>query len=428
MKTVLVTGAKGFIGRSLLTHLRRREDVRLREYDLGNTGEELRAWAREAEAIVHLAGVNRPPRVEDFEAENAGLTEEVCRILREAGRAPHVLLSSSIQATLDNPYGASKRHAEKALRRFSEETGATITIFRLKNVFGPGCRPNYNSVVATFCHNLAHDLPIQISDPGQCVDLVHVEDVVAAIVGEMDRPRKLEGGLAPPDEIPSYALTLGDLAGRIQFFSDMQQSLGAADFSVRFNQQLYATYLSYLDPARWQYGLRIKSDARGDLAEFIKSPQFGQIFVSRTRPGMTRGNHYHYVKTEKFLVLAGEGVVRLRHIEGSEILEYRVRGEEYRVVEIPPAHTHSITNVGPVEMLTLFWSSEVFDPDRPDTYFLPVAPGGSLLNGFARFREGDAPAEPRERPVFSHPGAARQEPRAPEIPRGYLAVPFRKAS
>jgi UDP-2-acetamido-2,6-beta-L-arabino-hexul-4-ose reductase len=379
MKTVLVTGAKGFIGRSLLTHLRRRQDVRLREYDLDNTGEELRAWAREAEAIVHLAGVNRPPRVEDYEAGNAGLTETICRILCEAGRAPHILLSSSIQAKLDNPYGASKRHAEEALRRFSEATGATITIFRLKNVFGPGCRPNYNSVVATFCHNLARDLPIQIHDPGQWVDLVHVEDVVAALLREMDRPRKLEGGFAPPDEIPSYALTLADLAGRIQFFHDMQQSLGTADFSVRFNQQLYAMYLSYLDPARWQYGLAVKRDARGDLAEFIKSPQFGQIFVSRTRPGRARGDHYHHVKTEKFLVLAGEGVVRLRHIEGREILQYRVRGEEYRVVEIPPGYTHSITNVGPAEMLTLFWSSEIFDPDRPDTYFLPVDPGGGFL-------------------------------------------------
>ncbi len=245
-------------------------------------------------------------------------------------------------------------------------------------------------MVATFCHNVAHDLPIEISDPGRQIELVHVDDVVAAFLAEMDR-REKEGPCAPTwdgfpnpsigrdglgnpsyNPIPSYTLTLGDLAGRVQFFREMQHSLVTPDFSLRFNQQLYTTYLSYLEPARIEYGLDIKSDARGSLAEFIKSPWFGQVFVSRTRPGVTRGNHYHHVKTEKFFVVAGEGLIRLRHVEGTEIQEIPVRGEDYRVVDIPPGYTHSITNVGGGEMIALFWASEIFDPDRPDTYFLPV--------------------------------------------------------
>jgi UDP-2-acetamido-2,6-beta-L-arabino-hexul-4-ose reductase len=188
----------------------------------------------------------------------------------------------------------------------------------------------------------------------------------------MDGPQQRSQGIVAPDPIPCSALTLGDLAGRIQFFGEMQQSLRMPDFSVRFNRQLYATYLSYAPLSRMEYELDVKRDGRGSLAEFIKSPWLGQIFVSRTRPGVTRGNHYHQVKTEKFLVLAGEGLIRLRSIEGDEVREFRVRGEDYRVVDIPPGYTHSITNVGTAEMVTLFWASEVFEPDRADTYYLPV--------------------------------------------------------
>ena len=230
-------------------------------------------------------------------------------------------------------------------------------------------RPNYNSVTATFCHNIANDLPIVISDPTRTLDLTYVDHVVSAFLTEIDG--RGTSGFAGED-IPGYAIQLGDLAGRIQHFQQLESSLILPDFADWFNRALYATYLSYVPSRNREQCLRSKSDERGSLAEFIKQEHFGQIFVSRTRPGVTRGNHYHHTKTEKFLVLEGTGLIRLRAIESDSISEYRASGNEYRVIDIPPGFTHSITNIGASELVTLFWSSEIFDPDRPDTYYMPV--------------------------------------------------------
>ena len=372
MKTVLITGAKGFIGRNFAAWLRQRDDLRLLEYDVDNSESDLHSWAAAADAVVHLAGVNRPKNATEFEPGNAGSTELLCRALADADRAPPIILASSIQAELDNPYGVSKRNAEDVLRRFAATSGSPIAIFRLKNVFGKWCRPNYNSVVATFCHNIAHDLPIEIADPDRRLELIHVDDVVAAMLAELDQPQRRDTDLVPADAIPSHAISLGELAGRIRRFHAMRQSLLTPDFSERFNRQLYATYLSYVEPSHAGYGLEIKRDERGSLAEFIKSPYFGQIFVSRTAPGVTRGNHYHHAKTEKFLVLEGEGLIRMRHIENGRIHEFTVRGEDYRVVDILPGFAHSITNVGETELITLFWANEIFDPERTDTCWMRV--------------------------------------------------------
>jgi UDP-2-acetamido-2,6-beta-L-arabino-hexul-4-ose reductase len=365
---VLVTGARGFIGRNLTAHLQARDSCEVTLFDVDNSPDDLRAGLETADIVYHLAGVNRPQITEEFEIANAGLTREICEILRELGRTPVIVMSSSVQAELENPYGVSKRHAENALRKFAAQSGAQVCIYRLKNVFGKWCRPNYNSVVATFCHNIANDLPIQISDPGRELELVCVDDVVKAFLAELP----IHAGSNGHRDIPSFNLTLGDLAGRIQSFHDMRTNLFTPDFAVRFNQQLYATYLSYVPIEERRQQLEIKSDQRGGLAEFIKSKHFGQIFISRTRPGVTRGNHYHHTKTEKFFVVEGEGLIRMRQIENSEVVEYGVRGEAFQVIDIPPGHTHSIENIGSGEMVTLFWASEIFDPDRPDTYFLPV--------------------------------------------------------
>jgi UDP-2-acetamido-2,6-beta-L-arabino-hexul-4-ose reductase len=366
---ILITGGRGFLGRNLAAHLLERKDSKASIFGREDSTEDLNQWLLEADVIFHLAGVNRPQNLIDFETENAGLTEQICQFLRENRRKPKIVFSSSIQAELDNPYGASKAKAENALWQFAAETGACVRIYRLKNLFGKWCRPNYNSVTATFCHNIANDLPIAISDPALEVELSYVDDVIAAFLAEIDG--RQAGGPAGMD-IPSCRVQLGDLAGRIQAFHQMRTTLVLPDFAEWFNRALYATYLSYVPKASLQHELRIKSDARGSLAEFMKQEHFGQIFVSRTGPGVTRGNHYHHTKTEKFFVVEGEGLIRMRSVESGPVEEYAVTGSAYQVVDIPPGFTHSITNVGKGEMVTVFWSSEMFDPNRPDTYYLPV--------------------------------------------------------
>ena len=369
MIRILITGGRGFLGRNLAAHLLERKDCDTTIFGREDSTEDLRNCLVKADVVFHLAGVNRPQDPIDFERGNAELTEQLCQILREGGRAPKIIFSSSIQAELNSPYGASKAKAEKTMRQFARGTGACVRIYRLKNLFGKWCRPNYNSVVATFCHNIGNDLPITMSDPARDVELSYVDDVVAAFLSEIDG---MYAGSDVGKEIPSYRIQLGDLAGRIQAFHEMRATLIAPNFADWFNRALYATYLSYVPSAARPYNLDIKSDARGSLAEFIKEKHFGQIFVSRTKPGVTRGNHYHHTKTEKFFVVEGEGVVRMRAVEGGPVEEYFVSGNAYRVIDIPPGFTHSITNVGTGEMVTLFWSSEMFDSNRPDTYHLLV--------------------------------------------------------
>ena len=371
---VLVTGASGFVGRNLCVELARRSDLELQRFDVDSPQDALEPGLAEAEIIYHLAGVNRPKTVDEFHEGNAELTRRICARLVALGRKPKLVLTSSIQATLDNPYGASKRAAEECLRDYAEKTGAPAVVYRLKNLFGKWCRPNYNSVTATFCHNLANGIPIQISDPSNRVDLTYVDDVVAAFMTELDDARP---GFRLGEDLPSHTISLGDLAKLVTGFRDSRTTLLLPDVSRVFERALYATYLSYLPTDRFDYQLPINTDARGSLAEFIKQPTIGQVFISRTKPGITRGNHFHHTKVEKFLVVEGEAIIRFRLIEGDEVLTYRVSGDAYRVLDIPPGYTHSIENVGPGELVTLFWSSQVFDPARPDTAFLPVLKQGT---------------------------------------------------
>lgn len=367
---VLVAGANGFIGKNLIVHLEAERSLDVSKVVRDTSERVFDDYLSKSDVIFHLAGVNRPQTIEEFQAGNADFTQNICARLKMMGRAIPVIFSSTSQVDLDNPYGRSKLSAEQALTDYAQATGAYVAIYRLRNVFGKWCRPNYNSVVATFCHNISHNLPISISNPDNNVQLVYIDDVVNAFASEIENLHSY--GVHYKDIVPFQAINLGTLAQKIQSFRSMRESLHVPDFQDEFDRKLYATYLSYLDTASFGYELQKKCDARGCLAEFVKSPYFGQIFVSRTLPGVVRGNHYHHTKVEKFLVLEGEAIIRFRHIQSAEVIEYRVVGEDFRVVDIPPGYTHSIENVGTNELVTLFWASEVFDPSRPDTRMLPV--------------------------------------------------------
>lgn len=371
MKTIMITGAAGFIGRNLVSHLKRNSEYSLLLYDVGSSN--LEDIVPQADFIVHLAGVNRTEREEDFWEGNRDLTQQIVTILSQKGLTTPIALSSSIQAELDNPYGKSKLAAETCLREYASQTGAKVYLFRLTNVFGKWCRPNYNSVVATFCHHIANDLPITVSDPQKVLRLIHVDEVVklflAAIEGKLEPDPQgfCQGG-------KTFEVTLGDLAEKIKSFRQICETCVFPDFSEEFTRILYSVYLSYLSPQQMQYPLEMKTDPRGWLFECIKSPSVGQIFISKTKPGITRGNHFHDVKVEKFIVLQGEAQIRLRAIDQDEVLTYAVSGEQIQVVEIPPGMTHSITNVGETDLITLFWTPVLFQPDNPDTIYLPVLP------------------------------------------------------
>jgi UDP-2-acetamido-2,6-beta-L-arabino-hexul-4-ose reductase len=373
MKTVLVTGSEGFIGKNLVERLKREKDLRLLCYDIGVPEQKLGEYLDAADVVFHLAGVNRPPDPADHEKVNAGLTAAVVDHLLASGRKPLVVLTSSTQAELDNPYGLSKRKAEETLTDFARASGAPVRIFRLPGVFGKWCRPNYNSVVATFCHNIAHGLPITVSDPTKELRLVYVDDVVAAFAALLsDQGRAGQAGIFSVE--PEYRATLAGLVEKIRGFKAIRETLHLPDEADRFTRLLHATYLSYLPRDGFAYRLAQKIDQRGELAELLKSEHFGQIFVSRTRPGITRGNHFHDTKIEKFCVIEGEAIIRFRHIREKDILEYPVSGKDFKVVDIPPGYTHSIENTGDTDLIVLFWSNEVFDPLRPDTYVAEVRP------------------------------------------------------
>jgi len=371
VKSVLVTGSDGFIGKNLIEGLQRKEDVKIKAFDIEDNIDRLTAHLKEADIVFHLAGVNRPEDIEEFELGNTSLTKNVVNIIEGFKRNIPIVFSSSIQATLDNPYGISKKKAEDILIEYSQKSNAKVYIYRFPNVFGKWCRPNYNSVVATFCYNISRGLDITISDANKEIEVVYIDDIISAFLGILD------GRYTKPERefycvSPTFHVRLGKLADTIQSFRDSRRTLHIADFSERFTRCLYATYLSYLPKDDFAYALEQHMDSRGELAELLKSPHFGQIFVSRTRPGITRGNHYHDTKAEKFVVLSGDAVIRFRHILNEEVIDYPVSGRDFRIVDIPPGYTHSIKNVGQNDLIVLFWANEILDISSPDTYPLNV--------------------------------------------------------
>lgn len=371
---ILITGAGGFVGKNLSAQLKNLGYTALDLYDMDTPPDKLREYTARAGFIYHLAGVNRPKDPVEFYSGNQGTTEELLQLLEEAGNNCPVLLCSSVQAELDNDYGKSKRQAEELLFAHEQKTGAPALVYRLPGLFGKWCRPNYNSVVATFCHNAAHGLPLTVRDPAYAFTIAYIDDVVEDFI------KALQAGAVRDMSIPGYChltcayeTTLGFLAKTIESFPESRTTLQVADLGDELTKKLYSTYLSYLPPeGGFKYALHMHSDARGSFTEFLRTPDRGQISVSITHPGIARGNHWHHTKNEKFLVVQGRGVIRFRKLGEKAVYEYFVSGEKLEVVDIPVGYTHNIENLGDSDLITLMWANEPFDAQRPDTFYEEV--------------------------------------------------------
>jgi UDP-2-acetamido-2,6-beta-L-arabino-hexul-4-ose reductase len=367
---ILVTGAKGFIGKNLVVELKNRKYTDIFEYDKETDPSLLEEYCKKADFVFHLAGVNRPKDQSEFMEGNFGFTSALLNALKKYKNNCPVMISSSIQAELDNPYGKSKKAGEELLFEYSKETGAKVLIYRFPNVFGKWCRPNYNSAVATFCHNIAHDLPIAVNDPSVVMKLVYINDVVNELISALECKENRSGDYC---EVPIvHTITLGEIVELIYSFKKSREERSVPDMSNAFTKKLYSTYLSYLPEDQFSYELKMNVDNRGSFTEFIKTPDRGQVSVNISKPGITKGNHWHHTKNEKFLVVSGKGVIRFRKIDSDEVLEYCVSGDKMEVVDIPTGYTHNIENLGDTDMVTIMWANESFDPEKPDTYYLEV--------------------------------------------------------
>jgi len=367
---ILVAGAKGFIGKNLIVELRNRKYNDILEYDKETDPGLLDDYCKEADFVFHLAGVNRPKEQSEFMEGNFRFTSTLLDNLKKYKNTCPVMISSSIQAELDNPYGESKKAGEDLLFNYSKETGAKVLVYRFPNVFGKWCRPNYNSAVATFCHNAAHDLPIQVNDPSVVMNLLYIDDVVNELINALEcRENRVDTFCEVPVE---HTITLGEIADLIYSFKKSREERFVPDMSDGFTKKLYSTYISYLPEGQFSYDLKMNVDQRGSFTEFIKTPDRGQVSVNISKPGITKGNHWHHTKNEKFLVVSGKGVIRFRKIDSEEVLEYFVSGDKMEVVDIPTGYTHNIENLGDTDMVTIMWANESFNPEKPDTYFLEV--------------------------------------------------------
>ena len=361
---ILVTGSNGFLGRNLVFRLREAgHDVA--GFTRDDAVSDLPGRVAQADAILHLAGVNRPTDPAEFETVNHGLTRHLADAVAAAGHAPTVILASSTHAATDTPYGASKRAAETALDQLAKDTEAPVVIFRLPGVFGKWGRPNYNSVVNTFCHNIARGLPVRVDDPDRSLRIMHVDDVIDGFLAALETNRP---GLHHPEIGPAYTSTLGALAAQITAFRDSRRTLMSDAVGTGLTRALYATYVSYLAPADFRYPLTAHVDARGRFVEMLRTRDSGQFSFFTAAPGITRGGHYHHAKTEKFLVLQGTARFRFRDMLTGESVELTTTGATPEVVETAPGWAHDITNIGPDELIVMLWANETFDPVRPDTH------------------------------------------------------------
>lgn len=379
---ILVTGAKGFVGRNLCENLKNIRDGKDRtrgvdveeifEFDIDTPKEKLSEYCKTADFVFHLAGVNRPKDEKEFMEGNFGFTSELLETLKKFENKATVMISSSIQAALDNPYGKSKKSGEDLLFKYGEENNVKIMVYRFPNLFGKWCKPNYNSVIATFCHNIAHDLPIQINNPSHELTLCYIDDVVDELI------RALKGEENRHDNfcrVPiEHNVELGKIAKLIYSFKESRNTKNVPNMtSGSFSKKLYSTYLSYLEPNNFAYKLKMNCDNRGSFTEILRTENAGQFSVNISKPGITKGQHWHNTKNEKFVVVSGHGLIQLRKIGSDEIVNYEVSGEEITVVDMIPGYTHNIINLSETEeLVTFMWGNECFDPEHPDTYFEEV--------------------------------------------------------
>lgn len=366
---VLITGANGFVGQNLIAHLGERDDIDVVRFTRDDDLSSLPGLVAQVEFIFHLAGVNRPVDPQEFNTGNTDLTGALCNAVISSGRRVPVLYTSSSQAELDNPYGSSKRGAEELLLNLQSSANVPVYLFRLPNVFGKWARPNYNSAVATFCNNIARDIPIKINDPQAMINLVYIDDVVTRFIQVMDGTVSTQGFV---NVEPQYSISVGGLVEQLSAFRDSRTNMISERVGTGLVRALYSTYLSYLPPERFTYKVPKYEDPRGMFVEMLKTPDSGQFSFFTAHPGITRGGHYHHSKTEKFLVIKGHACFRFRHIVSGEFYELFTMGEEPEIVETVPGWTHDVTNVGDSELIVMLWANEIFDREHPDTFSMAV--------------------------------------------------------
>ncbi|EGR1335482.1 NAD-dependent epimerase/dehydratase family protein [Vibrio parahaemolyticus] len=360
---VLITGAKGFIGKNLSLFLKEQGKFSITEVDRDTPEPELNEALLNTDFVFHLAGVNRPKNESEFKEGNADLTSYIVAILKASGRKVPLMISSSIQAVNDTAYGASKAEAEKAVEAYGKETGSPYFIYRFPNVFGKWCRPNYNSFVATFCHNILNDIEINIHDPKAPVTLIYIDDVCKCLMALLQG--NMPSGVAKVT--PEYSTTVGYVANTLKDFKGSRDSLITENVGVGLERALYSTYLSYMQPSQFSYTIPCYGDERGVFSEVLKTKQAGQFSFFTAHPGITRGGHYHHTKNEKFLVIKGKALFKFEHVITGERYEISVDSETPEVVETVPGWSHDVTNVGSEELIVMLWANEIFDREAPDT-------------------------------------------------------------
>ena len=367
---ILITGSNGFVGKNLVCELRSKGYEDLYLFDIDTEPSLLDSFTRDCEFVFHLAGVNRPKDVDEFMQGNFGFTDTLLASLKRNKNTCPVLITSSIQAALDNPYGKSKKAGEDLLFSYAKETGATVHVFRLPNVFGKWCRPNYNSAVATFCHNIARDLPITVNDPEVVMSLVYIDDVLEAFLCALKGDVVKEDGFCKVSTV--HTAKLGRIVELLKSFRESRTTLSVPNMANSFEKVLYSTYLNYLPENQFSYPLKMNTDNRGSFTEIIRTAERGQFSVNISKPGITKGNHWHHTKNEKFLVVSGKALIQFRKVGTEEVVDYHVSGDKLEVVDIPPGYTHNIINEGEGDLVTFMWANEPFNPERPDTVFEKV--------------------------------------------------------